>query len=112
MIEFKVGGRKVSSKDWAKELEREAIDRAMETLADQIYGAAASIVDPETGKHPAVRVRRVGQTGLTIQTEGSALYALSEAKLASPSKEMAGRSWCCAHFRIDQRTKRYVRQND
>lgn len=75
MMKFKVGGRTVSSDQWVKELEHEMIDRAMEDVADQIHGVAASIVDPETGKHPVVRVRRMGKTGVKVLADGSDGYA-------------------------------------
>ena len=75
MLEFKSGGRKVSLNRWIKGLERQARDQAFDMAEDKIHGLAASIVDPETSKHPVVRVRRVGDQGLTVHTEGSEAYA-------------------------------------
>lgn len=39
------------------------------------HGAAASIVDPATGRHADVFVNRVGDTGVVIRTRGSPAFA-------------------------------------
>jgi hypothetical protein len=74
-LEFRRGGRKVSQKDFFKGLGEELIDNALESYADELHGRAASVVDPETGKHAAVFVRRVGRETLTIHTSGSPGFA-------------------------------------
>jgi hypothetical protein len=65
----------VSQRDFLKGLEEELIDEALESYAAELHGKAASVVDPETGKHAAVFVRRVGREGLTIFTSGSSDFA-------------------------------------
>lgn len=74
-LEFRRGGRKVSQRDFLKGLEEELIDTALESYAEELHGKAASVVDPETGKHAAVFVRRVGRESLTIFTSGSSGFA-------------------------------------
>lgn len=75
MLEFRSGGRRVSSDEFIENLKREAIDQGMTQLEQRIYDAAASIVDSETGKHAEVFVRRTGETQLTLQTSGSPAFA-------------------------------------
>jgi hypothetical protein len=47
----------------------------LDNYADQLHAKAASIVDPETGKHSAVFVRRIGKEQLRIETNGSEAFA-------------------------------------
>jgi hypothetical protein len=75
MFEFRSGGRRVSSDEFVENLKREAIDQGMTELEQRIHAAAASIVDPETGKHTEVFVRRRGETQLTLRTRGSPAFA-------------------------------------
>lgn len=75
MLEFHSGGRRVSADEFVASLKREAIESAMRELEERAYGAAASILDPETGKHPSVFVRRTGDTSFVISTRGSAAFA-------------------------------------
>lgn len=75
MLEFRSGGRRVSSDEFFENLKREAIDQGMKQLEQQIHDAAASIVDPETGKHADVFVRRTGETQLILRTSGSPAFA-------------------------------------
>ena len=56
-------------------LKREAIEQAMKELEQRIQAAAASIIDPETGKHAEVFVRRTGETQLALRTRGSPALA-------------------------------------
>lgn len=74
-VEYLVGGRKVSQSQWEKELDEGFIDHALSQIEEWIHGLAASIVDPETQKHPVVRVRRERKMRITIQTDGSETYA-------------------------------------
>lgn len=74
VLEFRSDGRKVTQAQWMKDLERDALDQAMKTIADKIHGIAASIIDPETGKHPVVSVRPIDDTHLNIRTEGSKAF--------------------------------------
>ena len=75
MLEFRSGGRRVSSDEFIENLKREAIDQGMTQLEQRIHDAAASIVNSETGKHAEVFVRRTGETQLTLQTSGSPAFA-------------------------------------
>lgn len=74
-LEFRRGGRKVSQNDFLRGLEKEVIDNALTSYAEELHGKAASVVDPETGKHVAVFVRRIGRESLTIYTSGSSSFA-------------------------------------
>ena len=48
-IEFRRGGRKVSSGDFFKRMMDDALDEVMNSYAEEVHGKAASVVDPETG---------------------------------------------------------------
>ena len=73
-IEFRRGGRKVSSKGFVDGLLEDAVNAALDNLAEEIHAKAASVVDPETGKHAPVFVRKVGQQ-LRLETAGSQAFA-------------------------------------
>lgn len=75
MFEFRSGGRSVSQDQFFKDLEKQAIDCALKHLEEKVYGAASSIIDPETGKHSDVFVRRNSNDGLVIRTKGSPAFA-------------------------------------
>src|SRR5262249_51317019 len=75
MIEFRSGGRKVGSDRFFENLKQKALDTAFEALEKRAHGAAASIVDPATGKHADVFVRRRGNAGVVISTKGSPTFA-------------------------------------
>lgn len=51
------------------------VDKAMSAYAERLHGRAASVVDPETGKHAMVVVRRIGERGWSIHTSGSPAFA-------------------------------------
>ena len=51
------------------------LDSAFAELEEKVRGAASSIIDPETGKHADVFVRRNGDEGLIIRTKGSSSFA-------------------------------------
>ena len=74
-FEFQRNGRKVSEKDFFNGIMEQAIEQAMETLTEDLHNKAASVVDPETGKHAPVFVRRIGKEQCTIHTSGSPAYA-------------------------------------
>jgi hypothetical protein len=57
MLEFRSGGRRVSSDKFFENLQEQAIEVGMKQLEQQVHDAAASIVDPETGKHAEVCAR-------------------------------------------------------
>lgn len=73
-LEFKRGGRKVSLGQFVDEFEKDIIDEAMNALAADMHSKAASVVDPETGKHVPVFVRRIGQN-VSIHANGSSKFA-------------------------------------
>jgi hypothetical protein len=75
MLEFRSGGRRVSSDEFFENMKREAIDQGMKELEQRIHAVAASIIDPETGKHAEVFIRRTGQTQLNLRTRGSPAFA-------------------------------------
>ena len=75
MFEFRSGGSRVSQDQFFKNLKQQAIDSALKHLEEKVYGAASSIIDPETGKHSDVFVRRKGNDGLVIRTKGSPAFA-------------------------------------
>lgn len=56
-------------------LRQDAIDLAIEAFAEELHGKAASVVDPFTGKHAPVFVRRIGEQGWSLHTSGSAEFA-------------------------------------
>lgn len=75
MIEYKSGGRRVSADQFFENLKTQAIESAMQELEVRARGAAASIIDPETGKHAEVFVRREDATNLIVSTKGSPAFA-------------------------------------
>ena len=75
MLEFRSGGRRVSLDQFFENLKNEAIEAGMNQLEQRAHAAAASIVDPETGKHADVFVRRRGPTQLILRTRGSPAFA-------------------------------------
>lgn len=74
-IEFRRGGRKVSSGEFFKGMMDDAFDEVMNSYAEEVHGKAASVVDPATGKHAPVFVRRIGKQGWTVFTSGSPAFA-------------------------------------
>jgi TIR domain len=74
-IEFRRGGRKVSQKDFLRGITEDVLARAMDAGVEKLHGQMASVVDPETGKHAPVFVRKIGTQGWIIQTSGSPAYA-------------------------------------
>lgn len=90
-LEFRRGGRRVSQAGFLKGLDRELLDTALDCYAEELHGKAASVVDPETGKHAAVFVRRIGDQGWTIHTNGSQAFAHAlEARLGLNRGEVHG----------------------
>jgi hypothetical protein len=75
MLEFRSDGRRVSEDEFFKSLTQQAIEAGMAELEKRIHAAAASIIDPETGKHAEVFVRWRGETALVLSTRGSSAFA-------------------------------------
>ncbi|WP_395714853.1 toll/interleukin-1 receptor domain-containing protein [Reyranella sp.] len=75
MFEFRSGGRRVSQQEFFRKLQSDVVDAGMKELQQRVHAVAASIVDPETGKHAEVFVRRNGSSSLALRTSGSAAFA-------------------------------------
>jgi hypothetical protein len=75
MFEFHSGGRRVNQNEFFENLQNEAIEAGMKQLEQRIHAAASSIIDPETGKHAEVFVRRRRPTELILRTHGSPAFA-------------------------------------
>jgi hypothetical protein len=56
-------------------LRSEILNAAMQRLQDRFQCLGGALIDPETGRHPLVFVRRAGETKLFIKVTGSATYA-------------------------------------
>lgn len=65
----------MSQNGFLKGLQEEMLEQVMSSVADDLHGKAASVVDPETGKHVPVFVRRIGREGWTIYSNGSPAFA-------------------------------------
>lgn len=75
-IEFRSGGRKVSLDQFFDNFAKKALDAVFSQVEEKVHGAASSIVDPATGKHAEVFVRRKSaQDGWIIRTQGSPEFA-------------------------------------
>lgn len=74
-IEFTKDGRRVSKKAFFKGMLDDAIELGMRQLEESAHATASSIVDPETGKHAEVIVRRTGKESLQLLTNGSPAFA-------------------------------------
>ena len=75
MFEFKRGGQKVSADAFFDGLKEDVIDAGMNALIEDVHAKAASVVDPETGRHPFVFADRVGKDQIVIRTTGSPAFA-------------------------------------
>jgi hypothetical protein len=74
MLEYRSGGQRVSQSEFLENIKNEAMEAGLKRLEQQVHAAAASIVDPETGKHAEVFVRRRSPTELTLRTRGSPAF--------------------------------------
>lgn len=75
MIKFTHNGRPFDPKRFADDIQTKAIELGMKALEEKARGAAASIVDPETGRHADVFVDRLSSNSLAIRTSGSPAFA-------------------------------------
>ena len=92
-IEFRRGGRKVSQGDFFKDIMDDAIEGVMASYAEELHGKAASVVDPDTGKHVPIVVRQIGKDGWSVHTNGSPAFARAlEQRLALDQGEVHGMS--------------------
>jgi hypothetical protein len=74
-IEFQRGGRKASAEGFMKGIFEDALEEAVSSFGEILHNKAASVVDPETGEHSPVFVRRIGKEGWAIHTNGSRAFA-------------------------------------
>jgi hypothetical protein len=75
MIKITHNGRPFDAKRFAKEIEARALEAGIRALEAKARGAAASIVDPETGRHAEVFVDRATGARLVLRTAGSPAFA-------------------------------------
>jgi hypothetical protein len=80
MIRFTHNGRPFDASKFAADIEAKAIELGMQALEEKARGAAASIVDPETGTRQRLRRSAVGER-VAIRTTGSPAFALLEKRL-------------------------------
>src|SRR3546814_713175 len=72
----------------------------MINYAAELHGKAASVVDPETGKHVPIFVRRIGEEGWAIHTNGSSSFARAlEIRLGLGKGEVRGMNEPTSHVR-------------
>lgn len=75
MVKITHNGRPFDAKRFAKEIEAKGIELGMQALEQKARGAAASIVDPETGSHADVFVDRLPGNRVALRTRGSPAFA-------------------------------------
>lgn len=75
MIEYRSGGRRLSQKQFFDGIKEKVIDAAMNEMEERVHATASSIIDPETGRHAEVIVRRTGPTSFALSTQGSPAFA-------------------------------------
>ena len=74
-LEFRRNGRKISQRQFFDDLRKDVVEHALEAAAEHFHGRAASVVDPETGKHAVITLRRTGDKMMAIFTNGSPAFA-------------------------------------
>lgn len=100
-LEFRRGGRKVSQREFLDGMQTDLIEQALTAYSEDLHGKAASVVDPENGKHATVFVRRVGEQSLSIHTNGSPAFARAlEARLGLERGEVHGMNEPAARERL------------
>lgn len=75
MIEYRSGGRRVNQKQFFDGIKDKMLEAAMCAVEERVHAAASSILDPATGRHAEVIVRRAGPTSVTLSTQGSTEFA-------------------------------------
>lgn len=75
MIKMTYNGRPFDAKRLAADIEAKAIELGVQAIMEKARGAAASIVDPETGRHADVFVDRLPGNKVAIRTTGSPAFA-------------------------------------
>lgn len=74
-FEYKLGGRTVNQQQFFDGIKQKMLDQAFAAMEEKVRGTASAIVDPATGKRPAVFVRRSGDESCVVRTEGSPEFA-------------------------------------
>ena len=88
----------MSAGSFMEGLKDDLLDSAMDAIAEDLHGKAAAIVDPESGKHAAVMIRRIGGNRLSIHADGSPAFArllekrlgLRDGEVRRPTEPTAG----------------------
>jgi hypothetical protein len=75
MIKMTYKGRPFDAKRFAADLQAKAIELGVKAIEEKARGAAASIVDPETGRHADVFVDRLPGASVALRTTGSPAFA-------------------------------------
>jgi hypothetical protein len=75
MVKVTFGGRPFDAKRFGETLEKNFMGLALNALEEKARGAAASLVDPATGRHADVFVDRQPNNRIAIRTNGSAEFA-------------------------------------
>jgi len=75
VIKITQNGRPFDPKAFAAELEAAGIEIGMKAIEERARGAAASIIDPETGAHSDVFVDRLPGNQVALRTSGSEAFA-------------------------------------
>ena len=74
-LTFRHNDREMSMERMLEAIQREAVDRGMKAYEEKVRGVVSAIVDPETGKHADVFVRRTSDTTMLLKTSGSPAFA-------------------------------------
>lgn len=75
-VEFRDSrGRKVSLDKFVSNIRDQAVEIAMDHLAQKARNAASALIDPETSKHAVVFVRMGSENQLRMSTKGSPAFA-------------------------------------
>jgi hypothetical protein len=65
----------MSASSFLEGILKDARERALTSYAERLHAKAASMVDPDTGKHMPIFLRRMGQTQWSLHTNGSPTFA-------------------------------------
>lgn len=74
-LEFRQGNRRVSQKQFFDGIEKKLLDQALTAMEEKYHGVASSIIDPATGKHAEIFIRRTDKHSLALRTSGSPAFA-------------------------------------
>ena len=113
MIKITQGGRPFDPKRFAADLTAKALELGMQAIEEKARGAAASIVDPETGRHADVFVDRLPGNSVAIRTSGSPVFArlLERAGVIETRHALASKPWRSVQLIRTDRTLRFARSH-